>query len=311
MYGSSNDYSFLPPQFAGDVQFFFGSPTAAVSQVQRWVKPRGVQMTAIWAVGPGGGGGAGFSNVTAGTTRGGGAGGGCGANSSMLIPTMFLPDQLFITVGRGGNGGTLGSGGGNGSATVISAGAGLTGASTIPNVVLFANGGSGGNGGSGTAGGTAGPAGTVISDTNIGHWASVSQTKYIAGLPGGAGTTNGAAGSVTINTISVTGGAGGGGAQGGSVGVPGNITMITTLDLPDGILSTLNSTTLTGLTVGGATLFKPFLSWGGTGGSGSDATNGGPGGDASIGSGGGGGGGGAVGGSGGRGGDGIVIIASW
>jgi hypothetical protein len=134
MYGSSRDYGFLPPQFTGDVQFFFGSPSGAGTTPQIWNKPSRVQMVAIWVMGPGGGGGGGFS-AAAGSSKGGGAGGGCGANGSMLIPSMFLPDKLSIFVGRGGTGGAAGASGGAGLSTVVYVGSGLVSYLTIPNII--------------------------------------------------------------------------------------------------------------------------------------------------------------------------------
>ena len=74
LFGNSpSDFGFLPPQFKGDVQLFLPTGTAA-TQWQQWIKPRGVGMVYMIAIGGGGGGGGGFTGASN-TTRGGGGDG--------------------------------------------------------------------------------------------------------------------------------------------------------------------------------------------------------------------------------------------
>jgi hypothetical protein len=83
-----------------------GSNTS--SSIFYWVKPRGITMIHITAIGGGGGGGAGNSSTS--TAASGGSGGGAGAITRLTIPAIFLTDSLEITVAGGGSGGTTGGG---------------------------------------------------------------------------------------------------------------------------------------------------------------------------------------------------------
>ena len=83
--------------------------TSTSSSIFFWVKPRGITMVHITAIGAGGGGGTGNSSVS--TAASGGSGGGSGAVTRLTIPAIFLTDSLEITVAGGGTGGTGGSGG--------------------------------------------------------------------------------------------------------------------------------------------------------------------------------------------------------
>lgn len=65
-----------------------------------WTKPKGSRLTYFWVVGGGGGGGGGV-----GTNGGGGGGGGSGGVSKLIIPSILLPDTLYVSPGLGGSGG--------------------------------------------------------------------------------------------------------------------------------------------------------------------------------------------------------------
>ena len=93
------DFFGIPDSPNVDVQRFFGPATAGLTQWETWRKPRGCKMVYMIGVGGGSSGGVG---VNTGTTSGGGAGGGSGAQSSLLIPAMFVPDILYVQAGAGG-----------------------------------------------------------------------------------------------------------------------------------------------------------------------------------------------------------------
>jgi len=106
-----------------------------------WVKPRGITMVHITAIGAGGGGASG--NQSTGTAASGGSGGGSGAITRLTIPAILLSESLKVTVGAGGTGGTGGSGGANGASTYVDIARGDT--TVIQTRVVFAAAGSGGN----------------------------------------------------------------------------------------------------------------------------------------------------------------------
>ena len=70
------------------------------------VSPNAVAIQ-IFMMGAGGGGGNGFT-AAAGTARGGGGGGGSGGLFRAVIPTLLLPDTLFLQPGVGGGSGVAG-----------------------------------------------------------------------------------------------------------------------------------------------------------------------------------------------------------
>ena len=94
------DFSHIPTATKGDVQYFIGNATTVTGCTQTWVKPRGINMVHILALGQGGNG----VTATLGATSAGGAGGGSGAQSQLLIPASSLPDVLYIAGGAGGAG---------------------------------------------------------------------------------------------------------------------------------------------------------------------------------------------------------------
>jgi hypothetical protein len=276
-----------------------------------WKKPSNITMVQFFLVGAGGGGGNG--GLTAlGVGNAGGGGGGGGAITKLLIPAIFLPNELYVNVGIGGSGG---SPGGTGGVTYVDL---INGNNTSSTLIASANGGVGGNAGTGgTAGG--GGAGGAAATAGTTVYTGLGLSTSIAGGTGGAGAV-GTSNSVAITNSSTTLTSGGNGGCGrnslNNKGTPGGITgnnvFLPTL-LPSGNAVTLKDGT------NGINSLSPFQSYGGVGAYGSENTNlilcGGNGGDGILGSGGGGGGGGntnCVGGSlGGRGGNGFVLITSF
>lgn len=321
-----NDFGFLPPNFNGDVQTFSTNNNAQGSF--KWIKPRGVTMAYMICVGGGGGGGGGRTGATT-TARGGGAGGACSGVAKMLIPTILLPDVLWIQVGNGGAGGAAGApgaNGGSGTNSFISYGAGITALSTIPNILLQSNNAAPGGGAlGGTAGNaTGGSVPTIATATIQGaatSWCIPSFIVGIVGATGGSPTTAGTAITAVWNLLGLSPGAGGAGVTSSGTGFAGGaLSLQSALDFADGTMVPAASFLAGGVAGGagaagngnsGAQLWKPLYGTGGTGGGSSDGSTAGTGGNGGIGCGGGGGGAGATGGAGGNGGDGIVIIISW
>ena len=81
------------------------------SAYQTWIKPPGISFVHIIAVGAAGGG-SGAYIYQAGTAARGGSGGGSGAMTSAFLPAYLVPDTLYVTVAKGGLGGTAGNIGG-------------------------------------------------------------------------------------------------------------------------------------------------------------------------------------------------------
>jgi len=71
-----------------------------------WVKPQGASFVWFTLIGGGGGGGGSMRDSTAGGYSGGG--GASGNVTNFMCPAFFLPDDLSIQVGLGGNGGLNG-----------------------------------------------------------------------------------------------------------------------------------------------------------------------------------------------------------
>ena len=285
----------------------YGYKTAVFYQSGSWIKPQGITMISITAIGAGGGGGGGETAAVT-LARFGGGGGGSGAITRLIIPEMFVSDSLNIVVGRGGDGGASGAGSGsNGGSTYVDMPV-ENRDSTFSRVITA----SGGSGTIRTAG-----AGGVAADVTQSLYSTLGVWMAVAGQAGTAGLSTNATSVVYGGTVGVpvTGGAGGGG-MGASSTTPSSGGAIT----GDGFVSTnpggVGNTAASGGTIGVYSL-TPFYSVGGSGGGGGGTTpiSGGRGGDGNIGSGGGGGGGGTTatgaGGAGGRGCDGLVIIQCW
>ena len=99
------DFNYLVPTGANIQMFVNAESTAAVAtRWHTWVKPRGTKMVFIFAVGGGASGV--FSAVAAGALAGG-----SGAQTTVLIPAMMIPDILYVWTGRGGLGTVSGDAG--------------------------------------------------------------------------------------------------------------------------------------------------------------------------------------------------------
>ena len=169
-------------------------------------------MTYMLGVGGGSSGGTGLlgaASTAAGGGPGGasnqiicGAGGGSGALTLLCIPTMFLPDVLYVQAGDGG------------APVTTSAGAGLVGTtslvyaepvtSSVPNLCyLFTNAGpAGGAVATSAAGGAAGAVAGAAVISNM-PMAGVGIYNFFSGQVGAAGGAPGSAG--TNITLPVTG----------------------------------------------------------------------------------------------------------
>ena len=306
-----------------NVQTFYGTTTGTTLRGwTTWIKPRGSRI--IWIIAEGGGGVGGNSNNNA-TSAGGGGGGGSGAQSSVIIPSAFVPDTLYIQAGRGGITGTgEGSAGVAGLPTYVS----LEPDTTLrpANILLFANPGNGGGGTTTTAAGTAGTGGAVATLTDM-PLAGRGIYQFFAGqngAAGGNGTTPTAGGDITLpdTGLMVTGGCGGGGKTAAVFTNGGSILGLGSGEFFPNVIGGSAATGATPATPGGGgVITRNFLmNYGGGGGGSASATSGGiasRGGDAAPGSGGGGAGAASsVAGTttlaqAGRGGDGFVIFLSW
>jgi hypothetical protein len=277
--------------------------TAVFYQSGTWIKPRGITMISITAIGAGGGGGGGETGAVT-VARFGGGGGGSGALTKLIIPEMFISDSLIINIGIGGVGG-VSSGGSGGRGTDTFVDMPVRGNGDIYTRVITASGGTGGIRIAGAAGVAADVSQALYS--TLGIWTAVAGQIGVAGLSGDGNIV--VWGATGLNITSGAGGAGmaangttptNGGQVSGSGFVPTN---------PGGLSGGNGSKGTFSLT--------PFYSVGGSGGGGGGTTpaSGGNGGDGNIGCGGGGGGAGTtatgIGGTGGRGGNGLVIIQCW
>jgi hypothetical protein len=309
------DLLHLPKSTPGNVDYFYN--TGGTSWAT-WEKPRGIIMLEIICIGAGGGGRSGWCLNAA--SRSGGGGGGSGGFTRLLIPAVFLPDVLYVIVGKGGDGGAS-------ATTAGTANVGINGTFSSVNIAptnasiyiaCYANSGSGAPLGT-VSGGGAGSGAAVATQAN----ALMSGLGIFSALAGQSGNLGG-----TFNTFDViypttglllSGGAGGGGTSSSFVaGVGSNIIVPTQTSFS--LITARSGGTANNPGADGLSLLQPLMSIGGGGGGSSNSTTlngipGGRGGNGGLGSGGGGGGAGPSGtggsGAGGRGGDGLVIIRSW
>lgn len=299
---------FPSPAGPVDVKIFTTVATASNVQFNTWTKPKNKSFAWIYCVGGGGGGGGGFSAAAA-AARGGGGGGGSSAQMTLLIPTLYLPDTLYLQVGAGGGGVASGTGGvGLQSQVHI-----WPNNSTAANTLCSTSGSTtpGGGTGTGAAVGSAGGAGSAAAIANC-PLAAMGNFQFIAGQAGLAGgAVAGAVGTaavIPVNGSRTMGGGGGAGTTSADFAGSG-VTTIANSILSDMRPIAAAAGSNTGSS--GYQLWKPFWSWSGMGGASSNAGVGGAGGHGGFGSGGGGGGGGTTGGIGGNGGNGLIVIACW
>lgn len=312
----------VPNEGNADIQIFQTQGGSAYEGYQTWIKPRGCNMTMMVAVAGGGGGGGGFGN-TDGNARGGGAGGACSGITRFLVSTIFLPDQLYVSVGRGGVGGA-------GSTGAAAAGAGTAGLNSfisssnllstiplIPNIILASGINTPGGGANGTAAGAA-IGGTIPSIAVVQPIHSAGFWSATVGIVGGAGAALGSNGANISPwaALPMSPGNGAGGitttvsTAGGAQSPSNQLYCGAQLNAPS---SFILGGAVAGPIDGSAGLMRvtPFYNTGGTSGASIAGGQGGNGGNGGYGCGGGGGGGGTTGGRGGDGGPGLVFIISW
>ena len=262
-----------------DVQQFYGDSTTTLTQWHTWRKPRGVKWVYLLGVGGGGSGGTG---VNTGTTSGGGAGGVSAAQSSVLIPAMFVPDILYIQAGAGGQGPTTSAAQGTaGQPTYVSIEPDSTLTSNM--TLLYALGGTVTSATVATTT-TGGAAGTAPIAATIGNMPLAARGYYtllagVAGATGGSSTTAGTSVTLPATGLMVTGGTGGGGCNGttGSAGGAFNtVTGSLGQDFFPALAGGLAAVTSTPGRNGGSFIAKNFMmNYGGTGGGGATTTSGG------------------------------------
>ena len=295
------------------VTTFVGGSTSAGTGWVTWLKPRGKSMLNIFLVGSGGSGGTGVTGAN--SVSAGGGGGGSGSQAMLTIPLALLPDVLYLCL--------PGQAAASASVSYIA----IQPTTTVNSNLLTAKGGTvGGNAAAGT-GGAAGAAGviTAIADCPLAAAGNYNFLVGQAGIIGGAAVA-GAALTLPVTGLRVTGGTGGGGlpaaaatgTNGGSFTVPAAPSIF-----PPHV-GGVGSATATAPANWGRNGFNGvaglFYSYGGTGGASTHgtATGGGlvksNGGDGGYGSGGGGMGGGLTGSSGGaigKGGPAVAILSCW
>lgn len=312
------DFSHIPLGSTADTSILVGNSTAAVGTGmtwQSWQKPRGRSMVCIILLGKGGNGGNGV--VGANSTAAGGGGGGSGGMTTLTMPLAFLPDTLFFSLA-----------GQQATTTVASYVAIYPSIIATPppnHTLMIANGGGNGGNGTGATAGTAGAAGAIgtVATMPLGwQWAKVLAGQ--AGIAGG-GTAAGAALTIPVTGLIVTGGTGGGGLP--AAAATGTLAGTFTTPAQPTLFSahTPNAATAVGTTPpqngpGGFKLANTLFFYGGIGGGSTHGTAtttglvGARGGEGAYGCGGGGGGGALTGstqGIGGFGGPAIAIITCW
>ena len=300
------DFSHIPtPYGAATVEYFQGDGNS----VKTWQKPRGKTMCHILAVGAGGNGGNGA--VGANSTAAGGGGGGSGGQTSLLMPLWALPDTIYLALGFSINGVRISI---------------FPDAVANNQLVVVPAGGNGGNAAGATAGaaGTAGAA-SAANQMPLGfQWVETALAGQ-AGIIGGT-TVAGAALTLPVTGLLVTGGTGGGGlpaaaataTNGGSFTVPATPSPFPAHS--GGIGSATATVPAQGGSTGYCPIAKLLYNYGGTGSSSTHGTATGAGlaqargGDGAPGCGGGGSGGGLTGSTtatGGLGGPAFCIVTCW
>jgi hypothetical protein len=296
------DYFNLP--YNSNVQTFFGNTTTARTSWQTWHRPSGTTMLYILLLGSGGNGGTG--GVYTSSPCGGGGGGGSGQMKILLLPSLLLPETLYLSMAIG-------------DYSYIQ-----TWPSTDANdVVAYTQNGYDGSAGSSTAGGAGGMAGLLAGAGAAGGIAFYyNSIRGITGITGGYDNTPNA----TYNSSAAgsgpcisSHGAGGGGVNSDNTGnVGGYVQCVynnTTIDIPGGAGAAALGQ-IPGEGKDGKTFFPYNLGGAGGGAGFVNDYDGKAGGDGAIGAGGGGGGasvkdGGAVGGAGGKGGTSTAILVAW
>jgi hypothetical protein len=279
------------PNNSDRTQIFYGSigPNSGTT-VYYWVKPRGISMVQITAIGAGGGG-AGGGSASNGVAANGGGGGGSSALARLVIPSIFITDELTVICGSGGLGGAAASNGNSGGPTYVICARGSTGVTQTQLISII-----------GASPGLANGTGGNGSSWNTPVYSTLGNFSALGSIQGQFGGSNGSAVNTLYNAfvgIPLTEGGGGGGKSAANVNGSGS-----------NILGSGNVPTVLAGTNGRFNM-TPFYSLGGGGGNANFGLTGFKGGDGAIGSGGGGGGAGLTGGAGGNGGRSMVIITCW
>ncbi len=302
------------PNSQQDIQIFYANQ--GNFGYQTWRKPRKCNFVYILSI-DGGGGGASGRSTTLNTSTSNNCGGGSGGVTRALINASFVPDILYIKVGKGGTGGIAGAGGG-GSFSNGTAGE-SSGVFCLPNASSQAN----SNQASSFLGGSTSAQGGTNNGSVNGALVSTIGNNFLIGLTNfiSLGGVDSSGGSITtqpsnievLTSQIVT--AGCAGAPYNGTATTFNGAGINTSAISPIIAGGIGGTTLGGNGADGYTSWKPFFSTGGAGGGNATTSGGvaGNGGNGGIGSGGGAGGNANNGtrGKGGDGGDGIVIIISF
>jgi hypothetical protein len=298
------------PNSQQDIQIF--NAIEGTRSYQTWRKPKKCSFVYVLSIDGGAGGCSGIS-ITTGSSFVTSCGGGSGGVTRALINSSFVPDVLFIKVGKGGRGGAVQVAG--------SYQTGFPGESSgifcLSNLASQAN----GNRFASFIGGTTSAVGGDFQATAAGSVASSTSNVLIgltnvislAGRTATGGGVNATSNMDPLTSHLVTAGCPGGSYNGTATAVNGGGINASSISPP--IPGGAGGSTLGGNGANGITSWKPFYSLGGAGGGNSHTPGGvaGAGGNGGIGSGGGGGGSATAGtpGKGGDGGDGIVIIISF
>jgi hypothetical protein len=306
------DYNFRgigEDQNEGSIAVFNTPVTVSNLQWHDWAKPAGKTFCEIVCVGGGGGGGGGFTRVA--TNAGaGGSGGGSSSFAKILIPLSLLPDRLFIQVGAGGAG-TL-SGGGTAGSGLLSFVCVYPGQDASNRVIYSGNAAAVGGKTGTLSGQTGGAGGTVVASNPAFSGPGIFQ-NYVgqAGADDPGAETFGGGPVIPVTGNMCLGGCSGAGILVNGIGWSGGTYATTAGALVSESIPSVPAANGTNDGGSGPMIWRPFISFGGCGGSSADTVPGGRGGNGNYGAGGGGGGSGTTGGRGGDGGCGIVIIRCW
>lgn len=302
------------PNSQQDIQIFYANQGDRTYQT--WRKPRKCNYIYILSIDGGGGGCSGFSTILNSNINNT-CGGGSGAVGRVLINSSFVPDILYVKVGKGGvggNGSALGTNsinlGSNGESSGVFCLSNVSSQGNANQTSSFIGGNTTSQGGTNSSG-VAGTATSVLNNNFL-----IGLTNFIS-LAGRASVGGGIVTQPTnidpLTSHIVTAGCAGAPYDGTTTTFNGggvNSSSISPL-----ISGGIGGTTTGGNGANGYTSWKPFFSTGGAGGGNATTSGGvaGNGGNGGIGSGGGAGGNANFGtsGKGGNGGDGIVIIISF
>jgi len=298
------------PNSQQDIKIFYAN--SGGFGYQTWQKPRKCNFVYIISIDGGGGGSSGRVATDANATSGL-AGGGSGAVTRALIDSKFVPDTLYIKVGKGGKGGAAATvnfnTGGSAEASGVFASSRLSSQGLANPFFSFLGGYTPSSGGGLTVG-----TGASATTTSTSYQVTLTTFTSTAGISSAA-----TASSTTPTEIQplasqiVTAGCTGAPITSGSAFNGGSINSSSfSLRIAGGIGDAALGTDGSN----GFTSWNPFFSTGGAGGGNAHTSGGvaGKGGNGGIGSGGGAGGSAASGstsGAGGDGGDGVVIIISF